>query len=211
MESPLKKLISILFIVFLSILFYRLFIIDAENKFEVNTLTISGTSFVSSFEDGRFTPTKSVEIRDGGDIQQINSLSTISFTIRLSNLVQNIRSSVYDLVSVTIQEGEKVDLHAKDFEFKENVKNELGVEFSLFQSIESPTTDRYVFLNNENLSEAFWCRTYEEKPQFCIGRIRVSNTVQATYKLNFRYMQYWPLVHNHLTSYILSRLKNKNT
>lgn len=211
MEPPLKKSISILFIVFLSILFYRLFIVDTENIYEVNTLTISGTSFVSSFEDGRFTPTSSVEIRDGGDIQQVNSLSTISFSIRLSNLVQNIQSSVYDLVSVSIQEGEKVHFHAKDFEFVENVKNELDVEFSLLQPIESPNTHRYVFLKNENLSEEFWCQTYEEKPQSCIGRIRVSNTVQASYKLNFRYMQYWPLVHNHLTSYILSRLKNENT
>lgn len=196
----------------LSVLYFLIlsfFIFGCENKssFSKNTLTIENTFFTNNFDNARFTPVKSVEVYEDGNIQQKSELQTISFNIRLSNIVTGIEQSTHDLITVSIQPGQRGSLNIEDFEFEQNAKNDLNVEIPLFQSIAPRSTDRYAFLNNKDTSKSFWCRMYNKKPRFCVGSFNISNSVHATYKLRFKYMQYWPEVNEFLSNYIKSRVR----
>lgn len=181
---------------------------EKRTPFPVNRLTIGSTVFENTFENVRFTPMKSVEIFENGNIQQNIELQTISFNIRLSNLVPEIEQSTQDLISVTIQSGNRLPLNIKDFRLKQDLLNDSNVDIPLYQSIISPTMDRYIFLNNENTFKSFWCRMYENRAQFCIGSHNISSTAHYTYKLNFKYIQYWSVVDDYLSEYILTRVVN---
>lgn len=94
---------------------------EKQPSFLESRLTIDSTVFENTFENVRFSSIKSIEIFENGNIQQKTEVQTISFNIRLSNLVPEIEQSTQDLISVTIQLGNKFPLNIKDYRLKQDL------------------------------------------------------------------------------------------
>ena len=184
---------------------------EQKSSYPENTLTIASTQFESAFAGARFYPNASVERHDNGRIQQASELEVISFNIRLSSFIPEVKPSIHGLITVTIKSGVIAPLDIKDFRLDQSYRNDLNVDFPLYKFVASPSTDRHAFLQEGEMTKSFWCRMYKEQPQFCIGAHNINAETYFTYKLHFNYLQHWPTVNDYLEKSISSKLLNEQS